>query len=85
VDSHRGGPASTRVQSACHLWQSGSLTGFSPNTSVSPAFIIPPLLHTHLHLHVAPTRRTTVGSLKINPISGIQEHSERKHVCVFRV
>ena len=41
----------------CGGW-SASGTGFSPSTSVSPASIIPPMLHTHLHLHVALTRRT---------------------------
>jgi hypothetical protein len=43
--------------------QSGSGTGFSPSTSVSPVSIIPPMLHTHLHLHVAVTRRTNGRSL----------------------
>jgi hypothetical protein len=30
---------------------------------VSPVSIIPPMLHTHLHLHVALTRRTNRRSL----------------------
>jgi len=36
--------------------QSGTGTGFSPSISVSPVSIIPPMLHTHLHLHAALTR-----------------------------
>ena len=39
--------------------QSGTVTGFSPSTSVSNLSIIPPMLHTHLHLCAALTRRTT--------------------------
>jgi hypothetical protein len=38
--------------------QSGFGTGFSPSTSVSSVNIIPPILHTYLHLHVAFARRT---------------------------
>ena len=33
--------------------QSGTGTGFSAHPSVSPVSIIPPMLHSHLHLHVA--------------------------------
>jgi hypothetical protein len=36
---------------------------FSPSTSVSPVSIIPPMLHTHLNLHVALSRRTNGRSL----------------------
>jgi hypothetical protein len=32
--------------------QSGTETGFSPNTSVSPAGIIPPMLRIHLRLNI---------------------------------
>ena len=33
-----------------------TLTGFSPSSSVSPVNIVPPVLDTHLHLHVASYR-----------------------------
>jgi hypothetical protein len=45
----------------------GAVTGFSPSTSVSPVSIIPPMLHTHLHLHVALTRRTNGAKLENLP------------------
>jgi len=35
----------------------------SPSTSVSPVSTIPPMLHTHLHLYVALSRRTNGRSL----------------------
>ena len=41
--------------------QSGTVTGFSPSTSVSPVSIIPPMLRTRLELHVALTRRTNAA------------------------
>jgi len=44
--------------------QSGTGTGFSPNTSVSPVSIIPPMLHTFLHLHADLTRWTNGRSLE---------------------
>jgi len=37
---------------------------FSPSTSISPASIIPPMLQTNRHLHVAVTRRTDWRSLE---------------------
>jgi len=45
--------------SSCEVFvgHSGTGTGFSPSTSVSPVTTIPPTLHT-LQLHVALTRRT---------------------------
>ena len=43
--------------------QSGTVTGFSLSTSVSPVTIIPPFFHTHLHLHFDLTRRTNALSL----------------------
>jgi hypothetical protein len=42
--------------------KSGFGTGFSASASVSPVDIIPPVLRTHLHLHVAPTGRTNMQS-----------------------
>ena len=36
---------------------------FSPSTSVFPVSIIPPLLHTCLHPHVVPTRRSNGQSV----------------------
>ena len=41
--------------------QSG--TGFLRALRCSPVYIIPPKLHTHLHLHVALTRKTNGRSL----------------------
>jgi hypothetical protein len=38
-------------------------TGYSPSTPVFPVTIFPSMLHTHLHLHVALTRRTNGRSL----------------------
>jgi len=43
----------------------GTVTSISPSTSVFPVSIIPPMIHTDLHLHVAPTRSTNGRSLKI--------------------
>jgi hypothetical protein len=43
--------------------QSGTGTGFCASTSVYHVSIFPPMLHTHLHLHVALTRRTNGPSL----------------------
>jgi len=37
--------------------QSGIRTGFSPSIWVSPASVISPLLHTHLHLNITSIRR----------------------------
>jgi len=56
---HRGGLGSASAQfiEICVV-QGGTGTGFSPSTSVSPVINIPPVLYTHLHLHVALTRRT---------------------------
>jgi hypothetical protein len=51
---------------------------FLPLLRLSPVSIIPPMLHTHLHLHVALTRRTKRRSLgifqKSNALSEIGEH-----------
>jgi type IV secretory pathway TraG/TraD family ATPase VirD4 len=56
----RVGPVSILGHSMWHLWykNSGTVTVFSPSTSVSSVSIIPPTLHTYLHLHVALTRKT---------------------------
>jgi hypothetical protein len=35
----------------------------APSTSVSPVSIIPPMLHTHLRLHISLTRRTNARNL----------------------
>jgi hypothetical protein len=43
--------------------QSGLGTRFSPSTLVFPVIIIPPMLLTHFHEHVALTRRTNLRSL----------------------
>jgi hypothetical protein len=37
--------------------QSDTVTGFSPISSVSRVSIVPPMLNTHLHLHVASYRK----------------------------
>jgi len=44
--------------------QSGTLTDLSPSTSVSLLGIVPSTLHTHLHLHVELTRRTTTQNMR---------------------
>jgi len=59
--------AEVRVQSLliqCEICggESGIVTGFSPSTSVFRS-LIPPMLHTHLHLHVMLSRRTNGRSL----------------------
>jgi hypothetical protein len=58
--------------------QSDTGTGFSPSTSVFLVSIIPPMFHTHLHLHVALSRMTKVQSLgnlqKSNALSEVGEH-----------
>ena len=46
----------------CSGW-SASGSGYCPSTSLSPVSITPPMLHTHLHLHVALPRRTHWRSL----------------------
>jgi len=62
VSYHSSGglsPAYRRSQvSLCEICcgQSGIGTGFSPVLRFSPINIIPPKLHTHLHLHAAITR-----------------------------
>jgi len=38
--------------------QNGTGTVFSPNTSVPPVSIIPPVRQTFLHIHIALNRRT---------------------------
>jgi hypothetical protein len=67
-----------RVQSqdsACEICggQSGIATG------ISPVSMIPPMLHTHLHL--ALTRRTKPGNLLKGMFFGKGETLERKVVC----
>ena len=44
--------------------QSGIRVGFYPSISVSPACIIPPILHSRLHLNVALTGRTNGRNLR---------------------
>jgi hypothetical protein len=62
--AHGGGSGSIQV-SPCEICgeQSGTATGFSSVLQFSPVSVIPPMLHTHLHLHVAFSRRTNGGSL----------------------
>lgn len=43
--------------------RSGRGPGFAHSTLVSPCQIIPPTLHTHLHMHAALARRTKGWSL----------------------
>jgi hypothetical protein len=56
-------------------WPSGPVTGFPPSDSVSPAIIIPPLLHNYLRTSVSLNRRTSRRSLgklqKNNAVSEI--------------
>jgi hypothetical protein len=66
----------TRVRtqvSPCEIpcGQSGTVTGFSSRTTVSPVRNIPPMPNTSLHLHVSLCRP---GNLQSNAISEIQEH-----------
>ena len=51
--------------SACEIFvrQSGTVTGFSRNTSVFPVTVIPSILHIRLHLLVAVRRKTNGRSL----------------------
>ena len=49
---------------------SDNVTGVSPRSSVRPGSTIPPLLHTHPHLHVA----YRPGTLQSNAISEIRGH-----------
>jgi hypothetical protein len=56
--SRRPLTALARVRSQANLCeigggQSDTVTGFFPSSSVSPVSIVPPMLDTHLHLHVA--------------------------------
>jgi hypothetical protein len=44
--------------------QSGSGAEFSPRLRFSSVSIIPPMVHNHLHLHVALTRKTNAQSQK---------------------
>jgi hypothetical protein len=53
--------------------QSDTRTSFSPSTSVSAVSIIPPMLHTHLHLHVAFTGRTKGEIWKPSKSSSLSE------------
>ena len=43
--------------------QSGTWTGLLPALQISPVNTIPSMFHSHLHLHVAPTRRANGRSL----------------------
>jgi hypothetical protein len=63
VDSHRPDTAQARVRSQtspCEICceQSGTRTGFSPGTSVSPFKIVSPILHIDIHPSASLTRRT---------------------------
>jgi len=51
--------------STCTMYgeQSVNVKGFPPGTSVSPVSIIPPMFHTHFHLHADLTRRTNGRNL----------------------
>ena len=67
--SHRPLTAEVHVRSQDSAYeifggQSGTLTGFSPSTSVSPLSTIPPALQTRLHPHVDLTRRTTTQNMR---------------------
>jgi len=69
--SHFRNPGSNPGQCEIPCGHGGTVTGFSPRTSVSPVSIIPPMLHVPLHLHVAITK---LGNLQSNAISEIQKH-----------
>jgi hypothetical protein len=54
----------------------------------SPVSIIPPMLLTHLHLHVALTRRTIGRGLRTlisNALSEFGEHWTEKYLQLFRL
>jgi len=66
--------------------QSVNGTGFCPSTSVFLVSFFPLLLHTHLHLHVALTRRTkgrSLGTLQEQCSVGNRWELDRKLVALF--
>jgi len=64
--------------------QSGTLTGFSPSTAVSPLSTIPPTLHTHLHLYGALTRRTRQNLRTFQKAMLLRKFGERWIAKYFR-
>jgi hypothetical protein len=90
--NHKPLTAETRVRSQASLsrticgGESGNGKRLSPSTSVSRISIIPLLLHTHLYLHVALTRRIhgrNLGHLKKNTLSSTGEHWIEKYFHLF--
>ena len=64
-----GSPADPQVRyrvRSCGICggQNGTVIGVSPVLQFSPVTTIPPMLHTHLRLHVGHTKRTNGWSLK---------------------
>jgi hypothetical protein len=92
--SHRPLTAEARARyqiSLCKIYggQSGNRTGFSPSTSVFPSSIIPPMLHTHVHLHVVPTRKAKGRSIrtfqKSNALSEIGVHTIESTFIIWNI
>jgi hypothetical protein len=62
--SHRESPGSTAGKSVWDSWRiRWHKDRFPPSTSVCPVNLIPPILHTHLHLQPSLTRRTNGENL----------------------
>ena len=85
--SHRGGPGSIPGHSMWDLWSKKlNLDTFYSKYFHFPLWIIPPMLHSHLHLHVALTRRKharSLGACNKQCSFGNRGTLDRKEVSLF--